>query len=201
MAVEGISDTAAELISSSWIPNTTGNYHSLWKKMDWPVKWAAKWPDYMQCKLCAWFLGQFISIFHHQLSQISSFSLSCSLVEGNPVKLNIIVCNLMTGVFNKNPPKPRHTFPWDVEQVLKCVKGLSSNTELSDRTLLLKLACYFSLLQGAAIISAIMIYVTWWTLFQDTNFIFQRKQKIGEKEKLHNVSKSEQILRTTIYVW
>ena len=45
----------------------------------------------------------------------------------------------MTGVFNKNPPKPKYTFIWDVEKVLKYIKTLPTNTELSDRTLLLKL--------------------------------------------------------------
>ena len=45
----------------------------------------------------------------------------------------------MTGVFNKNAPKPKYTFLWDLEKVLKYIKTLPTNTELSDRTLLLKL--------------------------------------------------------------
>ena len=45
----------------------------------------------------------------------------------------------MTGVFNKNPPKPKYIFVWDVEKVLKYIKTLSTNTEFSERTLLLKL--------------------------------------------------------------
>ena len=44
----------------------------------------------------------------------------------------------MTGVFNKNTPKPKHSFIWDVEKVLKYIKTLPTNTEFSDRTLLLK---------------------------------------------------------------
>ena len=43
------------------------------------------------------------------------------------------------GVFNKNPPKPKYTFIWDVEKVLKYIKTLPTNTELLDRTLPLKL--------------------------------------------------------------
>ena len=49
------------------------------------------------------------------------------------------MCNLMTGVFNKNLLKQKYTFIWDIEKVLKSIKILPTNTELSDRTLLLKL--------------------------------------------------------------
>ena len=62
-----------------------------------------------------------------------------NLVEGKPVGQHISVCNLMTGAFNKNPPKPKYTFIWDVQKVLKYIKTLHTNTELSDRTLLLNL--------------------------------------------------------------
>ena len=39
-----------------------------------------------------------------------------NLVE-EPVGQGILVCNLMTDVFNKNPPKPKYIFIWDVEKV------------------------------------------------------------------------------------
>jgi len=46
----------------------------------------------------------------------------------------------MTGIFNRNPQKPRYLFIWDVEQVLTFIKTMENNVELSDRDLNLKLA-------------------------------------------------------------
>ena len=60
-----------------------------------------------------------------------------NLVERKPEGQHISVCNLMTGVFSRNLPKPKYTFICDVEKVLKCIKILPTNTELPDRTLLL----------------------------------------------------------------
>ena len=45
----------------------------------------------------------------------------------------------MTGVFNRNPPKRRYVFIWDIEQVLHFIRGMSNNTELSDSNIKLKL--------------------------------------------------------------
>ena len=88
------------------------------------------------------FLGNFCenkykySIINSHRSVISAYY---NLAEGKPVGQHISVCKLMTGVFNKNPPKPKYIFVWDVEKVLKYIKTLSTNTEFSERTLLLKL--------------------------------------------------------------
>ena len=51
----------------------------------------------------------------------------------------------MTGIFNKNLPKPRYTFVWDVEQVLVYLEKLPGNNELSDRLLTLKLTMLLAL--------------------------------------------------------
>ena len=46
----------------------------------------------------------------------------------------------MTGLFNKNPPKPRYVFLWDIEHVLTFIEGMTNKTELADRHINLKLA-------------------------------------------------------------
>ena len=60
-------------------------------------------------------------------------------VDNQPVGKHPKVCNLMTGVFNRNPPKPRYVFIWDIEQVLTFIRGMPNNTKLSDRNINLKL--------------------------------------------------------------
>ena len=79
----------------------------------------------------------------YEYSTINSYRSAISayhnLVEGKSVGQHISVCNLMTGVFNKNPPKPKYTSIRDVEKILKYIKTVPTNTELSDRMLLQKL--------------------------------------------------------------
>lgn len=45
----------------------------------------------------------------------------------------------MTGLFNRNPTKPKYVDVCDVEEVLTYIKGLPKSTKLSDKILLLKL--------------------------------------------------------------
>lgn len=51
----------------------------------------------------------------------------------------------MIGVFDKNLPKPRYTFIWDVQVVLTYIGNLPSNEELPRKELSKKLATLFAL--------------------------------------------------------
>ena len=66
-------------------------------------------------------------------------------IEGFIVGKHPKVCNLMTGVFNKRPPKPKYYFVWDVETVLKYLKCLPPNDLLSKKMLTLKLTMLLAL--------------------------------------------------------
>ena len=133
---KGISNTTANFISNSRKSGTTANYQSACKK--W-FSWCSERQIYPVTCSINFVLNS--SIDSHRPS-ISAYH---NLVEGKPVGQHISVYNLMTGVFNKYPPKPKCTFIWDVEKVLKYIKTLPTNTELSDRTLLLKLISLFFL--------------------------------------------------------
>ena len=61
-------------------------------------------------------------------------------VDNHPVGKHPKVCNLMTGLFDMNPPKLRYMFIWVIEQLLIFIKGIRNNTELPDRHINLKLA-------------------------------------------------------------
>ena len=129
---------AANHISNSRRSGTTANHQSAWKK--W-VSWRSERqndPVTYSINFVLNFLG---NLFENkcEYSTINSYRSAISayynLVEGKPVGQHISVCNLMTGVFNKNRPRPKYTFIWDVEKVLKYIKTLPTNTELSERTL------------------------------------------------------------------
>ena len=67
-------------------------------------------------------------------------------VDNQPVVKHPKVCNLMTWVFNRNLSKPRYVFIWDIEQVLKFVKGMPIDTEHSDKHINLKLVKFVILI-------------------------------------------------------
>ena len=80
----------------------------------------------------------------------------------------------MTGVFNRNPPKPGYVFIWDIEQVLTFIRRMQNSTELSDRNINLKLAvllfltsagrcheiCYLNIKFMVRISSSFKLFVT-----------------------------------------
>ena len=69
----------------------------------------------------------------------SSISTFHDPIEGFSVGKHLKVFNLMIGVFNKRPPKPKYSFVWDVETVLKYLKCLPPNDLLSKKMLKLKM--------------------------------------------------------------
>ena len=142
LVAEGISERAAGLITSARRCGTTSNYQSSWRK--W-VSWCSEQQVVpITCHLN--YVLDFLAYLYdmkYEYSTINSHRSAISayheFVDNQSVGQHPKVCKLLTGVFNKNPPKPRYTFIWDVEQVLDYIKSLPGNTELSNRLLLLKL--------------------------------------------------------------
>ena len=54
----------------------------------------------------------------------------------------------MQGSFNKNPHKPRYADTWDVETVLKYLKGLGKHGKLSHKDITLKLVMLMALVSA-----------------------------------------------------
>ena len=50
------------------------------------------------------------------------------------------VLNLMKGILNNRPPKPRYSYTWDVRQVTEYIEKMGNNSSLSLKQLSLKLA-------------------------------------------------------------
>ena len=53
---------------------------------------------------------------------------------------NVIVCRLLKGVYERNPPKPRYAQFWDVNKVFLLFKSWDTNSKLSLKMLSMKLA-------------------------------------------------------------
>ena len=142
LASEGISARAAELIAGARRPGTSFNYESAWHK--W-VSWCGEReinPHSCHLNFILDFLAQlFEEKFEYSTIDAYRSALSAhhDKVDNQPVGKHPKVCNLMTGVFNRNPPKPRYVFIWDIEQVLTFIRGMPNNTELSDGNINLKL--------------------------------------------------------------
>ena len=95
----------------------------------------------MAFELCIRFLAQLLEkLFLHTLRLIHiDQPYQLTKEDNQPVGKHPKVCNLMTGLFSRNPPKPRYVLIWDIKQVLTFIRGMPNNTELSDRNINFKL--------------------------------------------------------------
>ena len=97
-------------------------------------------------------------------------------------------CNLMTGVFNRNAPKPRYVLIWDIEQVLTFIRGMPNNTKLSDRNIHLKLEILLFLTSAGRCHE--ICYLSIKCMVRTSNsfkFFFTKvKEKVGGKGNLHH---------------
>ena len=151
LASEGISARAAELIAGARRPGTSFNYESAWGK--W-VSWCGEReinPHSCHLNFVSDFLAQLFekkfeySMINTYRSALSAYHVK---VDNQPVGKHPKPCNLMTGVSNRNPPKPRYALNWDIEQVLTFIRGMPNNTELSDRHINLKLTILLFLISA-----------------------------------------------------
>ena len=78
----------------------------------------------------------------------------------------------MTGIFSNHPPKPRHTFVWDIETVLNDLSKFPDNLSLPIRVLSHKLALLLSL-RAASRISEICCLNTEYMVEFEDRYVFK----------------------------
>ena len=66
-------------------------------------------------------------------------------VEGSPVGQHHLVIQLLKGIYNSRPPRPRYVCTWDVDVVVRHLRKLDSNGDLSLKILSGKLALLMAL--------------------------------------------------------
>ena len=75
----------------------------------------------------------------------SAISTTHAKLDGLPVGQHPLVIQLLKGMFNNRPPKPRYSHTWDVSSVTKYLTSLGNNRSLPLKQLSWKLAMLFSL--------------------------------------------------------
>ena len=145
---EGFSQEASTLVLGSRREGTKLAYRGPWEK--W-CSWANKRqinPTKTTVANIANFLtsqqqrGLEYSTLNTYRSAISAFH--CD-IDGCPIGQHPRIKQLLKGVFNRNPPKPRYLKTWDVDTVLNYVVTLGDNSELGLKSLSLKLVMLLAL--------------------------------------------------------
>lgn len=146
---QGLPEEVVDLLLSSWRDSTKSQYRSSLQK----------WLDYcnehsvsVTQPQVAHVLG-FLTNLHKDNKSYSTVNTARSALssfatfeDGSNIGKNELVCRLMKGIFNKNPPKPRYDRIWDVRVVLNLLRQWSPVEKLTLKMLTLKLCMLIALL-------------------------------------------------------
>ena len=148
---EGVPESASKYILKSWRTSTQKQYSTY--LIQWEVFCHTRGinPVSPPLELALEFLAQLAdrglgySVVNTARSALSSvLILSDRTVFGQ----HPYVKRLLKGVFETKPALPRYSCVWDVETVLKYLRNLGNNTELTLKLLTLKLVMLLGLLSG-----------------------------------------------------
>lgn len=93
-----------------------------------------------------------------------------------------LVTQLMKGMFNSRPPKPKYSHTWDVTIVTKYLASLGSNSLLSLKQLSLKLPMLFCLERVSAIRKLDLVHCR--VLPEGMEFVLSATHKWGSSDQL-----------------
>ena len=137
----GVSEQAAELLAAT-------AYQSGWQR--WYSWCNSRETDPIHCGVQP-FLDFLTDLFQAGLQYCSidvirsSISTTHVPLEGAPIGQHPLVTQLLRGVYNSRPPMPRYTWTWDVDLVVRHLRGLGNNTDLSLKRLSGKLVLLMAL--------------------------------------------------------
>ena len=141
----GIPDNVTEILLSASRPSTRKTHQSAWRR--WCFK---RKLDPLSAPLTdiLLFLTEYFNsgAAYRSLNVArSAMSTSHTKLNGLPVGQNSLVIQLLKGMFNNCPPKPRYSHTWEVSSMTKYLVSLGSNRSLSLKQFSWKLAMLFSL--------------------------------------------------------
>ena len=157
---EGFSEKVSEVLSQSCRPSTHGQYESAWRA----------WCGWCNQRSLDPVSAPVVSVAEFLVEKekdglafrtLGVYSAAISLyhlpVEGKAVGECAQLSKLKKGFFNRNPPKPRYLVTWDVEPVLRCLRGLPTWETLDLKSLTLKLVLLLALVLVGRVSSLVYI--------------------------------------------
>ena len=144
----GIPDNVTEILLSASRPSTRKTYQSAWRRWSgWCVKRKTDPLSAPLTDILLYLTEYFNSGAAYRSVNVarSAISTSHTKLNGLPVGQNPLVIQLLKGMFNNRPPKPRYSHTWEVSLVTTYLASLGSNRSLSLQQLSWKLAMLFSL--------------------------------------------------------
>ena len=200
---EGISGKAAELMSNARRKGTLSAYDSSWKK--WGLWCSERNVDPFRCNLT--FVLDFLShLFEKGLEYRtigvyrSAISTSHHPIGGLNVGKHPQVCELMKGVGNLKPPKPKFEKIWDVSQVLDYLKSLPDKKDLDLKNLTHKLTTSLGLMEVKRVLelhsldlSFMTKYENYYVFYLDTTVKHSKKGKVPPPIEFHSIPEEGRI--------
>ena len=148
MEAQGFSNKSTNLLLQAWRPGTQSAYKGPWNK--W-VGWCGQRqinPLQASVELIANFLAEMFdngleySTLNGYRSALSAFHPE---IDNHKVGQHPLIKQVMQGVFNGRPPKPKYTDTWEVDSVLSFLKSLGNNSALNLKDLTIKLTMLLAL--------------------------------------------------------
>ena len=148
---QGFSTTAARVIQSLWKSRTRKQYTCYVEK--W-ISYCGKRnlnPIHSNVKEGINFLAELLDLglgYSAINTARSALSSILSMSEKTTFGAHPLVCRFLRGMFAERPSLPRYKTIWDVNTVLKYLKGIQIDKDLTLRDLTLKLTMLLALLSG-----------------------------------------------------
>ena len=144
----GIPDNVTEILLSASRQSTRKTYQSAWRRWSgWCLKRKIDPLSAPLTDILLYLTEYFNSGAAYRSVNVarSAISTSHAKLNGLPVGQNPLVVQLLKGMFNNRPPKPRYSHTWEVGLVTTYLASLGCNRSLSLKQLTWKLAMLFSL--------------------------------------------------------
>ena len=144
----GIPDNVTEILLSASRSSTRKTYQSAWRRWSgWCIKRKISPLSAPLTDILLYLTEYFNSGAAYRSVNVARSAISTShpKLNGVPVGQNPLVVQLLKGMFNNRPPKPRYSHTWEVSSVTTYLVSLGSNKSLSLKHLSWKLAMLFSL--------------------------------------------------------
>ena len=176
LQTEGISERAAQIITSGRTTGTYNNYESAWKIFSSWCEQRQVDPVLCPLKYILDYLTEMMDTKNREYRTInnhrSAISAFHSEVDGHKVGKHPRVQELLKGISYCKPPKPRLNAVWDVEILINHIEQQPHNNELSLKELTLKTTALLAL-TAIPRVSELAMLDTQWLIKKEDVYTFQ----------------------------